>query len=244
MLDALNRLPPEIEKLQINLQALDRTIGVYDLRIEASAIRPVNGWQGAYGERGALKSFLIGCLRAAAPQALRTPELEQRAIGHFSLRFDSPAFHRALEHKLTARRSEGSGAEWPSRTGRNVPCHSRSILALEAAAGPFVGGPSGLVAGGPGDDSLKKTPSALKWLAEQRGRLAYDLQQAQRIALDVNTRLATLQVDLAAVDRQFATTTNTPTRAHRTGERPSLRPARRAPGLHRQRAEKTCARVG
>ena len=48
---------------------------------------------------------------------------------------------------------------------------------------------------------MKKTPSALKWLAEKRARLAHDLAHTRQIALDVNRRLATLEVDLAALDR-------------------------------------------
>jgi len=48
---------------------------------------------------------------------------------------------------------------------------------------------------------MKNTPSALKWLAEKRGRLAHDLAQTRQIAADVNARVSTLEVDLAAVDR-------------------------------------------
>jgi hypothetical protein len=48
---------------------------------------------------------------------------------------------------------------------------------------------------------MKNTPSALKWLAEKRGRLAHDLGQTRQIAADVNARVAALEVDLAAVDR-------------------------------------------
>jgi len=48
---------------------------------------------------------------------------------------------------------------------------------------------------------MKNTPSALKWLAEKRGRLAHDLLQTRQIAADVNARVASLEVDLAAVDR-------------------------------------------
>ena len=48
---------------------------------------------------------------------------------------------------------------------------------------------------------MKNTPSALKWLAEKRGRLAHNLLQTRQIAADVNARVASLEVDLAAVDR-------------------------------------------
>lgn len=48
---------------------------------------------------------------------------------------------------------------------------------------------------------MKNTPSALKWMAEKRGRLAFDLEQTAQIAAEVNRRVATLQLDLEAMDR-------------------------------------------
>ena len=48
---------------------------------------------------------------------------------------------------------------------------------------------------------MKNSPSALKWLAEKRGRLAHDLAATKSIAEDVNRRLEVLLMDLEAVDR-------------------------------------------
>jgi hypothetical protein len=48
---------------------------------------------------------------------------------------------------------------------------------------------------------MKNTPSALKWLAEKRGRLAHDLTQTRKIAEELVARVAALETDLAAVDR-------------------------------------------
>lgn len=48
---------------------------------------------------------------------------------------------------------------------------------------------------------MKNTPSALKWLAESRARMAYDLVQTERIAKDVNERLAKMRLDLVGLDR-------------------------------------------
>ena len=80
---------------------------------------------------------------------------------------------------------------------------------------------------------MKNTPSALKWLAEKRGRLAHDLSQTQRIAIELNHRVETLQVDLAAVDRALQLYDSTidaeriePVRAHtRYGSRGAFRSA-------------------
>jgi hypothetical protein len=48
---------------------------------------------------------------------------------------------------------------------------------------------------------MKPTPSALKWLAEKRARLAFDLAQTERIARDVSHRLENLRMDMAGLDR-------------------------------------------
>lgn len=48
---------------------------------------------------------------------------------------------------------------------------------------------------------MKKTPSALKWLAEKRARTAHDLKQTVRIATEVARRLAGLNLDLPALAR-------------------------------------------
>lgn len=51
------------------------------------------------------------------------------------------------------------------------------------------------------DPEVKMTPSALKWLAEKRARLAYELQQTTAIAAVVNAKVAGLTLDVAGLDR-------------------------------------------
>lgn len=48
---------------------------------------------------------------------------------------------------------------------------------------------------------MKKVPSALKWLAEKRGRVAYELQQTAAIAEQVQAKLESLKLDLTSLDR-------------------------------------------
>ncbi len=48
---------------------------------------------------------------------------------------------------------------------------------------------------------VKKTPSALKWLAEKRARAAHDVEHLQSLAEDVQRRLDVVRLDLAALDR-------------------------------------------
>lgn len=80
---------------------------------------------------------------------------------------------------------------------------------------------------------MKNTPSALKWLAEKRGRLAHDLAVTQAIAQDVNRRVEALQLDLEAMDRALTIFDSAivpadiaPVHAHRSyGKRGALREA-------------------
>jgi hypothetical protein len=48
---------------------------------------------------------------------------------------------------------------------------------------------------------MKKTPSALKWLAETRARTAHDLAESERVQTAVVARVARLREELAALDR-------------------------------------------
>ena len=48
---------------------------------------------------------------------------------------------------------------------------------------------------------MKKTPSALKWLAETRARTAHDLAESERVQAAVVARTARLREELAALDR-------------------------------------------
>ena len=48
---------------------------------------------------------------------------------------------------------------------------------------------------------MRHTPSALKWLAEKRARVAHDLEQTARVARELSLRAGELEKDLAALDR-------------------------------------------
>lgn len=50
---------------------------------------------------------------------------------------------------------------------------------------------------------MKQTPSALKWLAERRARVAHDVEQTRRIAAELAHRAQQLEGDLAALDHSI-----------------------------------------
>lgn len=51
---------------------------------------------------------------------------------------------------------------------------------------------------------MKKTPSALKWLAETRARTAHDLAESERVQAALAARVMKLREELAALDRTLS----------------------------------------
>lgn len=70
------------------LTALDKVVTIYDADIDPALIAPINGWQGAYGKRGALRAFLVETLKAKSPAYIATKELEKLTIAVFGLVFE------------------------------------------------------------------------------------------------------------------------------------------------------------
>jgi len=67
------------------LAALERVVGLLTQGAVLCAPATVNATQGAYGERGALRRFLLDSLEASAPEPLNTFALTRLVIGHFGL---------------------------------------------------------------------------------------------------------------------------------------------------------------
>lgn len=94
LLDDISRLQASIAELRVDLQALDTTIGVYDCRVRPESIGPVAAWQGKYGERGALKCFLVEELKRDVGVWRSTNYLAALALERFSLSFDTDLAYR------------------------------------------------------------------------------------------------------------------------------------------------------
>ncbi len=83
----LRDLETQITDLQADLAALDRSITIYDSRIDPTGIEPVNGWRGSYGKRGALKEAVKGFIQDAFPNAIASSDLETLICLKFGIAF-------------------------------------------------------------------------------------------------------------------------------------------------------------
>ena len=73
--------------LRSDLEALDRTIVLYDKRIDPTQIQPVNWWKGRYGKRGGLRDAVAEVIRAEAPHWVLTTNIEAVVRAKFNLDF-------------------------------------------------------------------------------------------------------------------------------------------------------------
>lgn len=79
------------DKLVSKLAALDSTIQLYNEAIDPSAIAPINGWQGRYGARGALRDALLEILEKHSPAWVSSINLECLLVARFGFDFSSEA---------------------------------------------------------------------------------------------------------------------------------------------------------
>jgi len=80
-------LTQKAQVLETDLAALDRSLRLYDGRIEPANIEPVNGWQGNYGKRGALRQAVIEVLREISPEWMTTSNISTLICVKFGLDF-------------------------------------------------------------------------------------------------------------------------------------------------------------
>jgi hypothetical protein len=75
-------------KLKADLAALDRSITLYDSKIDPTKIGPVNGWKGNYGARGALKAAVLSIIEAESPNWVATDTIELLVCAKFGITFE------------------------------------------------------------------------------------------------------------------------------------------------------------
>lgn len=89
-LTLLNELQTKVGTLQEDLAAIDRSIALYDERIDPSTIEPVNGWRGTYGKRGALREAIMEFIANNAPNWVSTNAIETHVRVKFGIAFETP----------------------------------------------------------------------------------------------------------------------------------------------------------
>lgn len=108
-------LQVKADALQEDLAAVDRSIRLYDEKLDPSSIEPVNGWRGNYGKRGALKEAVLEVLETSAPNWVSTDAVESAIRAKFGLVFETPlvrkhwyngSFRNALKTLVAAGRVE------------------------------------------------------------------------------------------------------------------------------------------
>lgn len=94
-LEQTARIAAEVEKrlegLKLDLAALDRTVRIYDARIDPEQIEAVNGWQGSYGKRGALREAVAAVLKSHWPAWVPTDAVEMLVRLELGLVFETQA---------------------------------------------------------------------------------------------------------------------------------------------------------
>jgi len=100
----------------------------------------VNAWKGRYGERGALRAFVLETLTVHAPNVLDTLMLFELAVNRFDLRLETAAERKrycdnTLRPALRKLQEEGLVEALPTRrTGRSVGEWRRTPEARSLAA--------------------------------------------------------------------------------------------------------------
>jgi hypothetical protein len=86
----LSRATARAESLTTTLEALETTLGLLYPGVSPSAVGPVRGWAGRYGQRGALTDFIREHLQSIAPRGIRGCELRRVLVAQFALDLPSP----------------------------------------------------------------------------------------------------------------------------------------------------------
>lgn len=83
------------------IDALDRAMALAYEAVNPSAAGCVNAWAGRYGERGALREFVMEHLRSVAPEAVPLAALHKLVIAKFALELRTPRERASLRRTLS-----------------------------------------------------------------------------------------------------------------------------------------------
>ncbi|MBS4037728.1 MAG: hypothetical protein KGZ46_06215 [Hydrogenophaga sp.] len=137
--------------LEADLIALDHSIRLYDKRINASAIQPVNGWAGTYGKRGGLRQTVLAILEERSPEWVLTGNIEALVRNKFGLTFVTPferkrwyqngfraTLKKLVEDGLIERENDplvhtGRSTRWRAKVSRKETLDALAASVKEAA---------------------------------------------------------------------------------------------------------------
>jgi hypothetical protein len=129
-LEQTSRLAMEFARrvgdLQLDLAALDRAVTIYDPKLDAACIQPVDGRQGRYGKRGTLREAIETMLQELAPEWVATDNLEALVTGRLGISFASAAERKRWYDNTFARQLRNLVGE-----GRVERFHDASVVTTE-----------------------------------------------------------------------------------------------------------------
>jgi hypothetical protein len=80
----------ELAKALTHRDACEALLKSYYAGVDASELRPINGWMGRYGQRGAVVAAIRQLLAAAGTAGVTTSEVGSHLAGMFGLEFATP----------------------------------------------------------------------------------------------------------------------------------------------------------
>lgn len=154
LLGLLGAVASEREARERELAALTHALAYFERERAARppGVAPVRAHQGRYGERGGLGEFLLGLLRASAPQALDTVTLTERIVEQFGVafatarereRFIANSVRPALRRLQVKGLVEPLGTMRPGAGARWWRMKSTGLTLQELAATAFATSPQG-----------------------------------------------------------------------------------------------------
>lgn len=94
------------DEITVRVLSFDTVIGLAYRTVRPDAGGVVNAWAGKYGERGALRQFLVDSAKAAHPRAVTTEAIVGAVIQQFSIVIGTPQELKKLRDCVRMRLSE------------------------------------------------------------------------------------------------------------------------------------------
>lgn len=95
MLEKLRQdIQEKFERVRVDLDALDRTLKIFDPQLDPSKIGPIKATKGLYGKHGGLKDAILQAIDSQAPDWVSTSYIETFVVLKLQLPFDVPSLQK------------------------------------------------------------------------------------------------------------------------------------------------------